>query len=177
MFENLLIKRSDMADCFSCFFHPLQPLPKYLRYNFKYLRKYSWNSPRRIHRLSLSIKHSFLRVIRMKTVRPLILHIPFAKHQVGGTIFCTGRRFRRDRGWPRGRNKIACPTRTVPLWEIAHVSLVDVFLDTSRCFPLGFTRQRYVKREYARVPNRKRLWRIRVHERDRPVHESRGSSW
>lgn len=46
----------------------------------------------------------------MKTVRPLILHIPFAKHQAG-VLFSRRVGVSVEVVAGRGRNKIACPTR------------------------------------------------------------------
>lgn len=57
-------------------------------------------------------------------------------------------RFWRDVDWGGGRNKIACPLHARVLRNRSCVARGRVSLIPGRCFSPGFTRRRYVKREY-----------------------------
>lgn len=92
-----------------------------------------------------------------KTIQPLILHISSAKRTPlcpvalfpspsPATIPVSGEMS--TGGGGGGRNKIACPLHARVLRNRSCVARGRVSLIPGRCFSPGFTRRRYVKREY-----------------------------
>lgn len=91
-------------------------------------------------------------ITRVKTIQPLILHIssaetyPLLRYFLPAIVPVSGE-MSTDRGGGEGRNKIVCPLLADSKKSLMCRSCGRVSLP-GRCFSLGFTRRRYVKREY-----------------------------
>lgn len=91
-------------------------------------------------------------ITRVKTIQPLILHIssaetyPLLRYFLPAIVPVSGE-MSTDRGGREGRNKIVCPLLADSKKSLMCRSCGRVSLP-GRCFSPGFTRRRYVKREY-----------------------------